>query len=98
MSEQLRIRVLSVDDHPLLREGISPSSIANQTCALWAKPLPGAKLSNVFASFARHNPDGCQAPRYERHRRDDCHSQVNSQCPGHHADDVRRRRGNPAGA
>ena len=46
------IRVLAVDDHPLLREGIAALVENHSDMELSPKPRMGARRSNSFAGIA----------------------------------------------
>jgi len=48
------IRIMAVDDHPILRDGIAALIASQATCAWSPRPLRAAKRSN---SFARYRPD-----------------------------------------
>jgi len=54
MSDQARIRVLSVDDHPLLREGIA-AIVNNQSDMLLV--AEAASGSEAIQKFREHQPD-----------------------------------------
>jgi len=54
MSESARIRVFSVDDHPLLREGIA-AIINNQTDMLMV--AQAANAQDAVEQFRKHKPD-----------------------------------------
>ena len=54
MSERVRIRVFSVDDHPLLREGIA-AIINNQ--ADMTMVAQAANAEDAIAQFRKHKPD-----------------------------------------
>ena len=54
MSERTRIRVFSVDDHPLLREGIA-AIINNQ--ADMTMVAQAANAEDAIAQFRKHKPD-----------------------------------------
>ena len=54
MSDQARIKVLCVDDHPLLREGLA-AIISNQPDMLWV--AEAATGGEAIQKFREHQPD-----------------------------------------
>src|ERR1700733_8439857 len=54
MSDQLQIRVLSVDDHPLLREGIAAIINSQSDMLLVAQAATGCDAIKIFR---KHQPD-----------------------------------------
>ena len=68
VTDAARIRVLSVDDHPLLREGIA-AIINNQAdMLLVAEASNGTEaLQIVSPASARHNFNGSSPSRHQRH-------------------------------
>src|SRR5438477_3030214 len=54
MSDQARIKVLCVDDHPLLREGLA-AIISNQPDMLWV--AEAATGGEAIQKFREHKPD-----------------------------------------
>jgi DNA-binding NarL/FixJ family response regulator len=54
MSDQLQIRVLSVDDHPLLREGIAAIINSQPDMLLVAQAASGC---DAIKTFRQHQPD-----------------------------------------
>ena len=72
MSETTSIRVFSVDDHALLREGIAAVITNEPDMVLVAQASTGREAIQLYQ---KHRPDvtldGSSAPGHERHRRDD---------------------------
>ena len=93
------IKVLSVDDHALLREGIAALVNAESDMKLAAEATNGQE---AIEKFRLHRPDvtlmDLQMPAHERHRGNHRHSKRIPQCPHHCPDDVRRRCPGVAGA
>ena len=89
MSNQARIRVFSVDDHPLLHEGIAAIINHQPDMQLVAQASSG---SEAIRQFREQHPDvtlmDLQTPGHEWHRRDDCHPDRVSRSPYPHADDL----------
>src|SRR5713226_4804832 len=85
------IRVLSVDDHALLREGIAALVNAESDMKLVAEASDGQE---AIDKFLVHRPDvtlmDLQMPAPERHRGNYQDSKRIPQCPHHCPNDVHR--------
>ena len=93
MSEKPRIRVFSVDDHPLLREGIAAVIDSQADMLMVAQAATGR---DALPLFREHRPDvtlmDLQTARRQRHRCDDRDPKRISGGAYRHAHDLRRRR------
>ena len=73
-SAEKPIRILIVDDHPLLREGIAALVAAEPDMQLVAEAATGGKLSDNSNEASGRHLDGPTDARYERDRSDHRHS------------------------
>jgi hypothetical protein len=89
------IRILSVEDHPVFRDGLSMIIGSQQDMLLVAH---AANAVDAIAEFRRHKPDGPPASLHEWHGHPYCHPRSVSPGANHYVDHLGQRWRDPARA
>ena len=99
MSAAPRVRVLIVDDHPVVRFGLAAIISLQPDMDVAGEAGSGEEACTICAErAARRRADGPAAARPERRRGDPDDPRRRTRPPLHRAHDLRRRRGHPARA